>query len=577
MLKRLTFYLRGRWCATILAPLFKMIEACLELTVPLIMGRIIDDGIVQGDQSFVIRASLLLVAIGVVSLAFSVTAQYFAAKASIGVATQIRARLFAHVQALSYTELDTLGTSGLLTRLGADVNQVQTGLNLALRLLLRSPFVVFGAMIMALSVDAPSGSVFAVAIPVLCLVVFGIMLLTMPMYKGVQGHLDRITRRVRENLVGVRVIRAFGMEERERETFRRENDTLVTAQKRVGSISALLNPITYIIVNVGVVVLLWCAANRVEDGALLKGNVVELYNYFALILVELIKMASLILTITKSFASGHRIAQVMDVESSMRDGVTAVVPVEGAPKLAFSNVSLRYKNSPEDAISGVTLSVEAGEMLGVVGGTGSGKSTLASLIPRFYDATAGVVAVDGVDVKEYAQASLRDKIGIVPQKAVLFSGTVRENLQMGRPLSDAMLWNALETAVAADFVREKGGLDTSVGEGGGNFSGGQKQRLAIARALAGAPEILILDDSASALDYATAAELARNLARLTPRPTVVSISQRTDPIRHADKILVLEDGVPVGQGTHEELLTACAVYGEIHASQDNGEEVPANG
>ncbi len=570
LLGRLTYYLRGRWRDTVLAPLFKLIEACLELTVPLIMGYMIDVGIAKRDTVMVVRLSLLLALIGAVGLAFSITAQYFAAKASIGAASAMRARLFAHVQTFSYTELDTLGTSGLLTRLGGDIQQVQTGLNLALRLLLRSPFVVFGAWLMALTIDVPSSTAFGIVIALLCVVVFGIMLITIPMYKRVQGGIDRMTRRVRENLVGVRVLRAFGMEEAERTAFGGENRELVTAQKRVGRISALLNPLTYAIVNLGIVLLLWQSAHRVENGILLQGDVVALYNYLSLILVELVKMASLILTITKSFACGHRIAVTMDTVSSMTDGAGAVT-VAGAPKLAFADVSFRYKNSPEDALSHISFSLGAGEMLGVVGGTGSGKSTVASLIGRFYDVTDGAVLVNGADVRTYKRDTLRANIGMTPQKAVLFAGTVRDNIAMGRPLSDADIWQALETAVAADFVRDKGGLDAEVGEGGKNFSGGQKQRLCIARAIAGSPDILILDDSASALDYATAAALARNLAALSPAPAVVMISQRTDPIVHADRILVLDDGEAAGLGTHAELLATCPLYDEIYRAQDGGD------
>lgn len=569
MLKRLCPYLRGRWGTTILAPLFKLIEACLELCVPLVMGRIIDEGIANGDRGYVVRACILLAVIGAVGLTFSITAQYFAAKASIGVATDMRARLFSHVQSLSYTELDTLGTSGLLTRLGGDINQVQTGLNLALRLLLRSPFVVFGAMLMAFTVDVPSSWTFAVVIALLCIVVFGIMLLTTPMYKKVQGGVDRLTRRVRENLVGVRVLRAFGMEDEEREAFGTENDALAASQVRVGKISALLNPITYCIVNLGIVALLWQSALRVEAGALLQGDVVALYNYLSLILVELVKMASLILTITKSLACGHRIAETLDTKTSMHDGDGATA-TDGAAKLAFTDVSFSYQNSPAHALSHISFSLAAGETLGVVGGTGSGKSTLANLISRFYDASEGTVTFCGADVRDYPQEVLRQSIGVAPQRAVLLSGTVRENLDMGRGLSDDALWQALETAVAAEFVREKGGLDAAVGEGGKNFSGGQRQRLSIARALATKPALLVLDDSASALDYVTAATLSKHLAALEPAPAVVLISQRTDPLAHADRILVLEDGEVVGYGTHEDLLADCAVYREIYASQDGG-------
>lgn len=567
--KRLLPYLKGYTKESILGPLFKLLEATLELLVPLVVAVIIDNGITGGlGNSYVIKASLILVALGAVGLVFSVTAQYFAAKASVGFATRLRHALFAHVGKLSYTDIDTLGTSTLVTRMTADVNQVQSGMNLALRLLLRSPFVVFGAMVMAFLVDAESAVTFAVTIPALSVVVFGIMLLSIPLYKKVQKHLDAVVRATRENIGGARVIRAFGKEDGEVKSFREKTDSLSKMQKFVGRITGLMNPLTYIIINLAVIILIRMGALRVEMGDLTQGEVIALYNYMAQILVELIKLASLIISITKALASAGRIADVLDVECSMANGNIPYAAKESGEILAFDNASLRYAGAGDDSVSSLSFTVNKGETVGIIGGTGSGKSSLVSLIPRFYDATAGNVRLWGRDIREYDTDSLRKAIGVVPQKAVLFAGSLRDNMKWGnKEASDDAIWEALATAQATEVAREKGGLDAMIEAEGRNLSGGQRQRLTIARALVKKPDILILDDSASALDFATDAALRAAIRKDTKDTTVFIVSQRASSLLYADKIIVLDDGEAVGMGTHDELLVSCPLYKEIYDTQ----------
>lgn len=568
--KKLLRYLKNYKKECVLAPLFKMLEAIFELFVPLVMTLIIDTGIGQGDKPLIVRCAILLVALGIIGLVSSLTAQYFSARAAVGFSARVRHALFSHVQQLSYTELDTLGSSGVITRLTSDINQVQSGVNLVLRLFMRSPFVVFGAMIMAFTVDVKGAIPFVVVIPLLSLVVFGVMLLTMPLYKKVQQRLDRILRQTRENLSGVRVIRAFNRQEAENIAFDQNTDLLLTAQLKAGRLSALMNPLTYVIVNGGIVALLYTGALQVDSGALTCGAVIALVNYMSQILVELVKLANLIITVTKAWACGDRIQAVLDTPNSMpapEASVTASKTQRGA--VTFDHVTLTYKSAGSEALSPLSFSAAPGETVGIIGGTGSGKTSLVNLIPRFYDATDGIVTVNGVDVQKQDPEALREQIGIVPQKAVLFKGTVRSNLLWGNPdASDEQLWQALELAQAKDFVAEKpGGLDCEVAQGGKNFSGGQRQRLTIARAFVKRPAILILDDSASALDYLTDAALRESIRNMQPRPTTFIVSQRTASLRHADNILVLDDGELVGQGTHEELLNSCPVYQEIYYSQ----------
>lgn len=559
---------------SILGPLFKLLEATLELLVPLIVAAIIDGGVKTGDKSYILRMSLVMVGLGLAGLASSVTAQYFAAKAAVGSTTRLRRTLFAHLQTLSYTELDTLGTSTMLTRLTSDMNQVQSGVNLTLRLALRSPFVVFGAMAMAFTVDVKAARVFVVVIPILFAVVFAVMLVCIPLYRTVQGRLDRVLGQTRENLTGVRVLRAFGREHEETAEFAARNDTLTRAQTYVGRISALLNPLTYVIINLAIVALIRVGALRVDSGALTQGDVIALYNYMSQILVELIKLANLILNITRSAACCNRIGTVLELSCSQKSPQTEPATDAAAPAIDFENVSLRYAGAGGDSLDGITFRASRGQTIGVIGGTGSGKTSLVNLIPRFYDATGGVVRVDGADVKDYPMQSLRRRIGVVPQKAVLFKGTIRENLLWGDPnASEETLHAALRAAQAEEIVAGKeNGLDYEIEQGGRNLSGGQRQRLTIARALVRRPEILILDDSASALDFATDAALRKALRALPEKPTVVIVSQRTSSIRHADEILVLDNGRLVGRGTHDELLRSCAVYREIHESQFKKEE-----
>ena len=574
-MKSLFAYMKDYKKECVLGPLFKLLEASFELMVPLVMAAVIDVGIANGDRGYIGRMCLVMAALGVIGLVCSITAQFFAAKASVGVAAKLRHALFAHIQELSFTEMDTAGTSTLITRMTSDINQVQNGLNLALRLLLRSPFVVFGAMVMAFTIDAPAALVFVVAIPLLAVVVFGVMLWTMPRYKKVQAGLDRVLGNTRENLTGVRVIRAFGREEAETGRFETENNALTKLQEHVGRVSALMNPVTYVIINLATVVLIWVGAVRVDTAIITQGAVVALINYMSQILVELIKLANLIINITKALACASRVQGVLDTESSMEapQALSNVVE-QNQERVAFRNVALTYQGAGAASLSGLSFSVKPGETVGVIGGTGSGKSSLVNLIPRFYDATQGDVLVDGHNVRDYPLASLREKVGVVPQRAVLFTGTIRDNLKWGKPdATDEELWQALETAQARDFVEEKpGGLDEPVSQGGKNFSGGQRQRLTIARALVRKPEILILDDSASALDFATDARLRKAIREMEGGPTVFIVSQRASSIRYADKIIVLDDGEAVGIGTHEELLKHCEVYREIFESQFQREE-----
>ena len=574
-MKSLFAYMKDYKKECVLGPLFKLLEASFELMVPLVMAAVIDVGIANGDRGYIGRMCLVMAALGVIGLVCSITAQFFAAKASVGVAAKLRHALFAHIQELSFTEMDTAGTSTLITRMTSDINQVQNGLNLALRLLLRSPFVVFGAMVMAFTIDVPAALVFVVAIPLLAVVVFGVMLWTMPRYKKVQAGLDRVLGNTRENLTGVRVIRAFGREEAETGRFETENNALTKLQEHVGRVSALMNPVTYVIINLATVVLIWVGAVRVDTAIITQGAVVALINYMSQILVELIKLANLIINITKALACASRVQGVLDTESSMEapQALSNVVE-QNQERVTFRNVALTYQGAGAASLSGLSFSVKPGETVGVIGGTGSGKSSLVNLIPRFYDATQGDVLVDGHNVRDYPLASLREKVGVVPQRAVLFTGTIRDNLKWGKPdATDEELWQALETAQARDFVEEKpGGLDEPVSQGGKNFSGGQRQRLTIARALVRKPEILILDDSASALDFATDAGLRKAIRQMEGGPTVFIVSQRASSIRYADKIIVLDDGEAVGIGTHEELLKHCEVYREIFESQFQREE-----
>lgn len=577
--KKLLVYLKGYEKETALAPLFKMLEALFELFVPLVMAAVIDTGIANRDKPYVVKMCLLLVGLAVIGLVCSVTAQFFAAKAATGFSTKLRHALFSHIQSLSYTEMDTVGISTLITRMTSDINQVQSGVNLVLRLFLRSPFIVFGAMIMAFTVDGKAALVFVLTIPLLSVVVFGIMLWTMPMYKKVQGALDRVLGLTRENLTGVRVIRAFNKEEEEWNRFKGDNETLTGLQKFVGGISGLMNPITYVIVNGAIIVLLYTGAIRVETGALTQGQVVALVNYMSQILVELVKLANLIITVTKAIACGNRVQSIFEVNNSLVGGsfTEASTKADGAAggsgreekSVTFDHVSLTYAGAGTESLTDINFRANAGETVGIIGGTGSGKSSVVNLIPRFYDATKGSVLFNGRNVKEYGLETLREKIGIVPQRAVLFEGTIADNLRWGKgDATEEEMWKALEISQAKEFVVKKGqGLSTPIEQGGKNLSGGQRQRLTIARALVRKPEVLILDDSASALDFATDAALRKALREMEERPIVFLVSQRTSSIQHADRIIVLDDGEAVGVGTHRELLESCPVYQEIYYSQ----------
>ena len=573
-MKRLGVYLKPYTLESILGPLFKLLEALLELLVPLVVADIIDTGIGAGDTGFIVKRCALLIGLGLLGLASSVTAQYFAAKAAIGFTASVRHALFGKVQSLSYAELDKLGTSTLMTRMTSDMNQVQTGLNLALRLLLRSPFVVFGAMIMAFTIDVKSAWVFAVIIPLLFAVVFGIMFSCIPLYKKVQGRLDGVLGAAKENLAGVRVIRAFGKEKQETESFENKSGELLSSQLFVGKISALLNPVTYVMINLAIIAVLRVGGGQVYKGILTQGQVLALYNYMSQILVELIKMANLILSMTKATASAKRVAAILALESSLDVPQENPEEPEAAPAVSFDGVTFTYPTGGAPALSDISFTLEHGKTLGIIGGTGSGKSTLIGLIPRFYDVQEGCVKVDGCDVRQYPLETLRRKIGLVPQKALLFKGTIRENLLWGdEGATDDEIRDALRAAQAQEVVDGKPeGLDYEVETGGRNFSGGQRQRLTIARALVRKPEVLILDDSASALDFATDAALRHALRELPWKPAVVIISQRTASIRFADEILVLDDGKLAGRGTHEELLQTCDVYREIYESQFKKED-----
>ena len=570
-MRALLKYLRNYKKETILAPLFKLLEASFELFVPLVMAAIIDYGIGKSDIRYVLKMGGVLIALGIIGLVCSITAQYFAAKAATGFSTELRHELFEHIQNLSYTRMDTIGTSTLITRMTSDINQVQSGVNLVLRLFLRSPFIVFGAMVMAFTVDVKAALVFVVAIPLLSLVVFGIMLITMPLYRKVQSNLDAVLGVTRENLTGVRVIRAFNKEADEKKRFEQQNQMLTDAQKFVGKISGLMNPVTYIIVNGALIVLIYTGVLRVDAGIITQGEVVALVNYMNQILVELVKLANLIITVTKAVACGNRIQSVFEEETGMSEG-NLTWPKEEQhtmPVVEFDHVNLRYAGSGEDSLTDISFRAMPGQTIGIIGGTGSGKSSVVNLIPRFYDATEGAVRIYGKDAKEYKIEDLRSHIGVVPQKAVLFQGTIAQNLRWGKETaSDAELEKAIEISQAKEFVDEKEDrLDYQIEQSGKNLSGGQRQRLTIARALVRNPEILILDDSASALDFATDAKLRKAIRQMDSHPVVFIVSQRASSIQYADQILVLDDGELVGIGTHAELLDSCEIYREIYESQ----------
>lgn len=571
-MKYLKVYLKNYTAASILAPLFKMLEATFDLLVPLVVARIINVGIANGDTGYILGCCGILILMALVGLACSFTAQYFAAKAAIGSTTGLRHLLFAHIQSLGFSEMDTIGTSTLITRMTSDLNQVQSGVNLFLRLFLRSPFIVFGSMVMAFTIDVQMALVFVVAIPVLSVIVFGIMRWTSPRYKKIQSRLDAVTGATRENLSGVRVIRAFGREKAQVEQFAAANDSLVDLQLHVGHISALMNPLTYVAVNLGVIAILYAGAWKVEGGILLSGGIVALVNYMNQILVELVKLANLIVSISRALASLGRVEQVLDTKTAMEFPKTTQETAgedSGKEAVRFDHVGLTYAGAGAESLTDISFAARKGQTIGIIGGTGSGKSSLVNLIPRFYDATAGTVTLMGRPIGQWDRESLRDMVGVVMQKAQLFAGTIRSNLLWGNPdATEEELWEALRLAQAEDFVRAKSkGLDDPVEQGGRNLSGGQRQRLTIARALVKKPQILILDDSASALDYATDAALRKALRTLPDSVTVFIVSQRTSSLQHADQILVLDDGHLVGCGTHRQLLDSCGTYREIYESQ----------
>ena len=577
-MKTLLAYLKGYKKESILAPLFKMLEASFELFVPLVMAAIIDVGIANKDKPYIVKMCFVLIALGIIGLVCSITAQYFAAKAATGVGTGIRHGLFEHIQKFTFTEMDQLGISTLITRMTSDINQIQSGVNLVLRLFLRSPFIVFGAMIMAFTVDVKAALVFVVTIPLLSLIVFGIMLVTMPMYKKVQADLDQVLLATRENLTGARVIRAFNKEEDETKRFENANQILTDAQKYVGRISGMMNPLTYIIVNGAIIALIYVGAVRVDVGDLTQGQVVALINYMSQILVELVKLANLIISVTKAAACLNRVESVLAVKSDMNEGDVRWESNSSeedrdlknkVPVVEFSHVSLTYKGTSDTSLSDINFCAEKGQTIGIIGGTGSGKSSLVNLIPRFYDATEGTVKINGRDIKEYQTENLREHIGVVLQKAVLFKGSIADNLRWGKEdATEQDMYDALDISQAREFVDTKqGGLEFQIEQGGRNLSGGQKQRMTIARALVRKPEILILDDSASALDFATDAALRKSIKEMKNQPTVFIVSQRAASIQYADQIIVLDDGEMAGIGTHEELLKDCPIYQEIYYSQ----------
>ena len=583
-MKKLLVYLKDYKKESVLGPLFKLLEATFELIVPLVMAAIIDTGVATGDKSYIMRMCMVLVLLAVIGLTCSITAQYFAAKAAVGFATKLRHALFAHIESLSFTEMDTVGTATLITRMTSDVNQVQNGVNLVLRLFLRSPFIVFGAMIMAFTIDIKAALVFVVTIPLLSVIVFGIMLISIPLYKKVQSALDKVLGITRENLTGSRVIRAFNKEEDETVHFNENNDLLTRAQIYVGKISALMNPLTYVIINGAIVVLVWTGAVRVDNGYITQGEVVALINYMSQILVELVKLANLIININKSIACGNRIQSIFEMQPSITDGCSQnvdKVQTDASDRsenteyaVEFSHVGLTYAGAGDESLTDIDFKVKKGETIGIIGGTGSGKSSVVNLIPRFYDVTSGFIKVDGKDVRDYPLEELRGKIGTVLQKAVLFHGTIRENLKWGnQDATEEDLNRAITVAQAKEFVDNKeGGLDFEIEQGGKNLSGGQRQRLTIARAVVKKPEILILDDSASALDFATDAALRKAIREMEGETTVFIVSQRAASIQHADRIVVLDDGKIVGLGTSEELLESCEVYREIYNSQFKKQE-----
>ena len=577
-MKHLSRYFKKYKKEAIIAPLFKMLEACFDLAVPIIVAAIIDKGIATGDKTYIITRFLLLIGMALCGFCCTIVAQFFAAKAATGTATGLRRELMAKISAFSFTELDKAGASTLVTRMTSDVNQVQEGINRFLRLFLRSPFIVFGAMIMAFTINAQIAIVFVIAIPVLFAIVFGIMKLTSPMYKTAQQNLDSVTNEVREDLNGVRVIRAFGREEVQREKFVEADKRLYKSQIRVGKAAAWMNPLTYLVINAGIIAILWLSAGKVNDGVLLSGGVIALINYISQILVELVKLANVVIVMGKAGSCLNRIGEVLDTDPSIKYAEQKTEAKSDDCSVRFENVSLTYAGAGAESLTDINVDIKRGSTVGIIGGTGSGKSSLVNLIPRFYDATKGSVIVNGKNVKDMTREELLSSVAIVDQKPLLFSGTIRTNMQWGQPgATDEEIWRALELAQAAEFVRKKeGGLDEKVSRGGANFSGGQKQRLSIARALMTKAPIIIFDDSSSALDYATDAALRHALKTLPEGTTVITVSQRTSSIAHADKIIVLDDGKIAGVGTHDELLTACEVYKEIYDSQTKANEEGAD-
>ncbi len=576
-MRKLLKYLSKYKKECVLGPLFKLLEASFELLIPLVVASIIDKGIGNSDTSHIFKMGSVMVLLGIIGLVCAITAQFFAAKAAVGFGTGLRKDLFKHITSLSHSEIDEMGTASLITRMTNDINQLQSGVNMVLRLFLRSPFIVFGAMVMAFTINVKAAITFVVVIPLLSVVVFGIMVITMPLYKKVQKNLEKVLLATRENLAGVRIVRAFGKEKSEIASFNEYGNELLNSQKFVAKISALLNPVTYVLINGATIILIWVGAIQVDSGIITQGEVVALVNYMSQILVELIKLANLIVLITKALACADRINVVFEKQSDIVSG-NGNIAVNTDCSIEFKNVNFIYKNAKEESLTNIDFSVKKGETLGIIGGTGSGKSSLVNLIPRFYDASQGQVLINGIDVKEYKLDDLRKTIGVVPQRAVLFKGSIRENMQWGnKDATDEEIYNALEIAQAKDFVEEKTGkLDFAIAQGGKNLSGGQRQRLTIARALVKNPQILIMDDSSSALDFATDARLRKSIANLDENMTVVIVSQRASTIMNADKILVLDDGCLVGVGKHSELINKCEVYKEICLSQLSKEEAGHN-